>query len=112
MTGVYQGRSRFADAILFGGSGSPVPREPDVRSGHPWPSLTRCLLRFAILASLANNAGSAARATPRWKPDNGAGTGDGIQSARGPEGWLLPGGGRARIRGPWMAANPCHQYRP
>jgi hypothetical protein len=39
---------------------------PDVRFSHPWPSLTRCLRRFALQASLANNAGSMTRATPSW----------------------------------------------
>ena len=42
---------------------------PDVRSGHPWPPLTRRNLRFALRAALAFYAGSITRValSLRWR---------------------------------------------
>jgi len=37
---------------------------PDVRYGHPWPALTPCGLRFAILAALARKAGGRGEGLP------------------------------------------------
>ena len=58
------------------------------RSLRPsWPPLSRCWLRFAILASLASNAGSRARAAPRRTLDpvfhiQGAGGGGGRRALK------------------------------
>jgi hypothetical protein len=37
---------------------------PDIRYGHPWPSLSRRNLRFALQAALAFYARDMTRATP------------------------------------------------
>ena len=52
--------ARFDDP----GPGLPVPREPDVRLGHPWPRLSPRRLRFALRAALTGEAGSRSTGTP------------------------------------------------
>jgi hypothetical protein len=106
-------------------SASAYGRQAKPDSKGQSPPLTRCLRRFAILASLANNAGSTARATPSGQPI-GLFAG-GRARLRGP--WMamsfavthrmtatqdaspLPGGGRARLPGPWMAMSFAVTHR-
>jgi hypothetical protein len=55
----------FAPGGSFGVGRAP---SPDVRYGHPWPSLSASLPRFAILAPLANKPGSRGTANPSRIP--------------------------------------------